>query len=77
MAKLLNARSLPNMPWEECPKGFDRPIWKYSGNPIIKRKPNKTVARVFNSSLIPFNGEYVGVFRGDGYDDVAHIYVGP
>ena len=76
MAKIVNGKPIPNMPWENCPQGFEGPIWKYSGNPVIKRNPNKTISRVFNSALVPFNGEYVGVFRGDGYDDVAHIYVG-
>ena len=76
MAKVVNMKPLPNMPWEDCPKGFEGPIWRYSGNPIIKRNPNKVIARAFNSALVPFNGEYVGVFRGDGLDGIAHLYVG-
>ena len=76
MAKAVNMKPLPNMPWEDCPKGFEGPIWRYSGNPVIKRNPNKVVSRAFNSALVPFNGEYIGVFRGDGIDDVAHLYVG-
>ena len=53
MAKVVNMKPLPNMPWEDCPKGFEGPIWRYSGNPIIKRNPNKVVARAFNSALVP------------------------
>lgn len=76
MSKLVNGRPLPNIPWEECPKGFDGPLWRYSGNPIIKRHPNSKIARAFNSALVPFEGGFIGVFRGDNLDDVPHLYVG-
>ena len=76
MSKVINGMALPNMPWEECPVGFDGPIWRYSKNPIIQRHPNKVIARAFNSALVPFNGEYIGVFRGDTNNDIPHLYVG-
>lgn len=65
-----------NMPWEECPKGFTGPIWRYSLNPIINRHPAENISRVFNSAAVYFNDEYVGVFRGDNLDDIPHLYVG-
>lgn len=64
------------MPWEDRPAGSDVPIWRYSGNPIIKRNPTVSTARVYNSAFVEFNGEFVGVFRGDGKDGVARIYAG-
>ena len=76
MSKLLNGKKVPLLPWEECPKGFEGPIWRYSKNPVIQRFPNKEVSRVFNSALAYFNGEFVGVFRGDGLDDIPHLYIG-
>ena len=76
MSKLVNAKEIKNLPWEERPEGFDGPIWRYSKNPIIKRHPNKVIGRCFNSALVPFNGEFVGVFRGDNLDDIPHLYVG-
>ena len=76
MSKLINGKEIKNMPWEECPKGFTGPIWRYSKNPIINRHPIENVSRVFNSALVPFNNEYIGVFRGDNIDDIPHLYVG-
>ena len=76
MSKVVNGMAIPNMPWEECPKGFDGPIWRYSKNPVIKRRPHKDISRAFNSAIVPFNGEFIGVFRGDNLDDIPHLYVG-
>ena len=67
---------MKNMPWEDCPKNFDGPIWRYSKNPIIDRHPVENVSRVFNSAPVPFNDEYIGIFRGDNVDDIPHLYVG-
>lgn len=64
------------MPWEECPKGHVLPIWRYSKNPIIKIHPNKSISRAFNSALVPFKNEFIGVFRGDGNNDMPKLYVG-
>lgn len=76
MAKVLNGREIKNIPFMECPKGFDGPIWRFDGNPIIKRHPCERVARVFNSALVPWGDEFIGVFRGDNIDDIPHLYVG-
>ena len=76
MSKIINGKAIKNIPWEECPKGFEGPVWRYSGNPIVKRHPSKEVARAFNSALVPFNGEFIGVFRGDNLDDIPHLYLG-
>lgn len=76
MAKILGENSVKNMPWEDRPQNCEAPIWRYSGNPIIKRNPNKVCARVYNSAFVEFNGEFVGVFRGDGIDGIAKLYVG-
>lgn len=76
MSKLVNAKAVKNMPWEECPKGFEGPIWRYSKNPVIDRHPIEDVSRVFNSALVPFKDEFIGVFRGDNIDDIPHLYIG-
>ena len=76
MSKLVNAKSINNFPWEECPKGFKGTIWRYSKNPVIDRHPNSVISRAFNSAVVPFNGEFIGVFRGDNIDDIPHLYVG-
>lgn len=76
MAKVINGREIKNLPFQECPEGFDGPIWRYTNNPIIKRHPCTRVARVFNSALVPFEDGFIGVFRGDNIDDIPHLYVG-
>ena len=76
MSKVIKGNRMQNMPWEDCPKDFKEPIWRYSQNPIIKRRPLEGVSRVFNSAPVPFNGEYIGIFRGDNVDDIPHLYVG-
>ena len=75
MSKIIG-KELKNMPWEDCPQGFAGPIWRYSQNPVIKRHPNAEISRSFNSAVVPFNGEFIGVFRGDNLDDIPHLYVG-
>ena len=76
MSKVVNGKEIKNFPWEECPQGFDGPIWRYSKNPIIDRHPVENVSRVFNSAPVPFGDGYIGVFRGDNVDDIPHLYVG-
>lgn len=76
MAKVINGIEIKNLPFEECPKDFDGPIWRYSQNPVIKRHPFAKVARVFNSALVPWQDEFIGVFRGDNTTDIPHLYVG-
>ena len=67
----------PNIPWQDKPSNIkDAPIWRYSENPIIKRNPIEGVARIFNSALVPFEGEYIGVFRGEQTDGIPFIYLG-
>lgn len=68
--------ALPNMPWEEKPAELDTPVWRYTANPVIKRNPVKGVARIFNSAVIPYEGTFKGVFRGETIDGRPHIYFG-
>jgi len=71
------APSVPNVPWEEKPEGIvNAPVWRCSQNPIIGRNPIKGVARIFNSAVMPYEGEFIGVFRGEQTDGVPHIYLG-
>ncbi len=76
MSKIINGTSLPNMPWEDCPEGYNRPVWRYSANPIIRRHPNAVADRVFNSALVPFEDGYAGVFRCDKHDGCPFLFVG-
>nr|WP_308743004.1 glycoside hydrolase family 130 protein [uncultured Anaerocolumna sp.] len=65
------------MPWEEKKGGkYGSPVWRYSNNPIIGRNPVKGVARIFNSAVIPYEGEFIGVFRGEQTNGIPYIYLG-
>ena len=58
------APAVKNVPWQEKPEGLmDAPVWRYKENPIIGRNPVKGVARIFNSAVIPYEDEFIGVFR--------------
>ncbi|MBO5384417.1 MAG: glycoside hydrolase family 130 protein [Ruminococcus sp.] len=72
----LIGNSLPDMPWQDKPAGCNIPVWRYSENPIIKRNPLPNVARIFNSAVMPYEGKYIGVFRGEQRDGMPHIYLG-
>jgi len=76
MAKIINGQNVPNMPWEEMPKDCFLPVWRYSKNPITKVDQFPRIARIFNSALVPFNGEFIGVFRCDRTDGTLALFVG-
>lgn len=56
---------LPNIPWEEKPEGYKHMVWRYSKNPIIPRDLIPPANSIFNSAVVPFEGEFAGVFRCD------------
>ena len=62
-----------NLPYEKRPEGYTRPVWRYSNNPIIKRNPQPGIARIFNSALVPYNGEFIGVFRVEDETSLPHL----
>jgi beta-1,4-mannooligosaccharide/beta-1,4-mannosyl-N-acetylglucosamine phosphorylase len=68
--------NLPNIPWQDKPEGSVGPVWRYSDNPIINRNPVPGVARIFNSAVLPYKGEFIGVFRAEQIDGVPHLYLG-
>ncbi|MBQ1258019.1 MAG: glycoside hydrolase family 130 protein [Clostridia bacterium] len=64
MAKIIG-KSLPNIPWENRPEGCTDVVWRYSANPIVPRDAIPCSNSIFNSAVVPFNGEFAGVFRCD------------
>ncbi|MCQ2608216.1 MAG: glycoside hydrolase family 130 protein [Bacteroidales bacterium] len=68
--------NLPNIPWEEKPAGCKDILWRYSKNPIIDWNPIPTAGRVYNSAVVPFNGVFAGVFRGDQRNGRATLFSG-
>lgn len=51
-------------------------MWRYNENPIIDRNPVEGVARIFNSAVVPYEGKFIGVFRGEQIDGIPYIYLG-
>ena len=75
--KIIGAPAVSNMPWQDQPEGITgAPIWRYTENPIIDRNPVEGVARIFNSAVMPYEGKFIGVFRGEQTDGIPFIYLG-
>lgn len=68
--------ALPNIPWEDRPKGFTDVVWRFSGNPVIPRDLIPTSNSIFNSAVIPYQGEFRGVFRCDDKRRYMQIHSG-
>ena len=75
MAKIIG-KSFPDMPWQDKPQGFDKPVWRYDHNPIIPRDLIPTSNSIFNSAVVPFEGKYAGVFRCDNRGLMMDIFAG-
>jgi len=69
------AESTKNMPWEPKPAEEKGVIWRYSGNPIIKRNPTPSTSRIFNSALVPYGDGFMGVFRADDIRVMQNIHL--
>lgn len=66
-----------NIPWQDKPEGLTgSPLWRYQDNPVIKGNPLDGVARIFNSAVIPYEGAFIGVFRGEQINGIPYIYLG-
>lgn len=68
--------ALPNIPWEEKPKGYRYAVWRYKQNPIIQRDLIPSSNSIFNSAVVPFNREFAGVFRCDDRRRNQQLYSG-
>ncbi len=68
--------ALPGMPWQEKPQDCKMPVWRYTGNPIIKRDQTKRSNSIFNSAVVPFGDGYAGVFRCDSRSVSMDLFVG-
>ena len=57
--------AVPNIPWEEKPADCKTVLWRSERNPVIPRDLIPTSNSIFNSAVVPFDGEFAGVFRCD------------
>ncbi len=70
------AEPISNLPWQERPAGMSHVIWRFSENPIIPRDLLPTSNSIFNSAVVPFRGEFAGVFRADNTKRDMRIHSG-
>lgn len=68
--------ALPNIPWQEKPKGYKMPVWRYDHNPVIQRDAIEDSNSIFNSAVVPFKEGFAGVFRCDSKALSMDIYPG-
>ena len=76
MKKTIIGKSLPNIPWQDKPADCRDVIWRYDENPVIGRNPLKCASRVFNSAVLPYKGEFIGVFRAEHRNGYPKLHVG-
>ncbi len=57
--------AIRSIPWEERPAGCSTVLWRSQRNPIIPRDLIPSSNSIFNSAVVPFRGEFAGVFRCD------------
>lgn len=67
---------IPDMPWQERPAGYTKPLWRYDANPVVKRDHLQNSNSIFNSAVVPFRGGYAGVFRVDDTNIRMTLHVG-
>ena len=70
------SEQLPNIPWQDKPEGCTLPVWRYTENPITGRNPVPGISRIFNSGVVPFEGRFAGVFRGEQTNGVPLLFAG-
>lgn len=63
--QIIGEKSVPNLPWQDKPKGCSDVIWRYDANPVVPRNAIPTSNSIFNSAVVPFEGSFAGVFRCD------------
>lgn len=76
MKKTILGEALPNIPWQERPAGCSDVIWRYGNNPIIPRDLIPGSNSIFNSAVVPYQGEFRGVFRCDDKIRIQRLHVG-
>lgn len=74
--KTIIGEGLSCIPWEQRPDNSKNIVWRFSGNPIIKRDQLLCSNSIFNSAVVPFNNEFAGVFRVDDMERNQRLHKG-
>lgn len=65
-----------NIPWQDREKESEEIVWRHKNNPIIGWNPTRSTARIYNSSVVPYEDGFIGIFRADHKDGKARIHLG-
>lgn len=76
MKRTVIGNPLPNMPWQDRPKNVAGVVWRYDRNPVVGLNPLEDATRVFNSAVIPYQGEFIGVFRAEHKNGYPNLHLG-
>ena len=76
MTKVINGIEIKNMPWEERPKDCTEVFWRSKLNPILTKKDVPLANSIMNSSVVPFEDGFAGVFRVDDTTRWPNMYAG-
>ncbi len=76
MSVKIIGQDLPNIPWEERPADCKDVMWRYTGNPVIKRDAIACSNSIFNSAVVPYGDGFAGVFRCDSKSRRMQIHAG-
>ncbi len=71
-----NAEPLPNIPWQERPAGDGNVLWRFTQNPVVGPRAIRAATYIHNSAVIPFEGEFRGVFRVDNRSRRMQLHKG-
>ncbi len=72
----VRAEPLPNIPWQERPRGSQDVLWRYARNPVVPARAIAASTYVHNSAVIPFEGGFAGVFRVDNRSRRMQLHAG-
>src|SRR5437016_6042552 len=53
-AQLIIGEAMANIPWQLRPAGDSNVVWRYSGNPVIRRDLFPGANSIFNSAVVSF-----------------------
>lgn len=63
------------LPWEP-PPSEDRPVWRYSQNPILPRFSVPGLHSIYNSAVVYREGGFAGVFRAEHLNNASFLHRG-
>jgi len=69
-------KDLPPIPWQPRPAGSSELLWRFDRNPLTKHRPAPGVTAIYNSAVIPWEGAFLGVFRGDRFNGMPTLFLG-